>query len=227
MLSATVLPCTAVRAWHRARLGFQIPRRCPGHLSPFPGALRAEGCTKPDAHGTKQNLGRTASTSKANACHADLHGGEHVPQVLASAQQRRGSEPHCVAIQQETSRVLTRRPFCGPTIRHAGGTPPTQIRRPKPISLFYKQSARTPTTTGASWARRRRKSDRRNPSHCSTNKVPGNPQLPEHRGHAADENGNQKLPDATKLCWKRARQVVLQCRQTQPVSHELDRCACA
>ena len=50
----------------------------------FPGRrVRAAGCTKPDAPDTKHSLGRYASTSKANACHADLHGGEHVPKSVS------------------------------------------------------------------------------------------------------------------------------------------------
>jgi hypothetical protein len=199
-----------------ARIVATLCRNPAGNLqSPNAAAfLRADN---PARRGHAADENQTAETHLTVCSTNKVPGNPQLPEHRGhAADETQTAETHLTLLQTQC-----------PSYRSIGGTPSTKIRPPKPISLFYKQRARKPTATGASGARRRRNSDRGNPSHCFTNKEPGNHNLPEHRGHADVENGNEKLPDATKLCWKRARQVVLQCRQTQPVSHELDRCACA
>ena len=157
MLSATILPCTAVRAWHGARLSSQIPGRCPGHLSPAAAAPRRT--TGGGMHKARCPWHKTQSREKCVYIQSQC-----VPRRPAWWRTCAPSPCQCPTTARIVA-TLCRNPagnlqspnaafFFGPTIRHAGGTPPTQIRRPKPISLFYKQSARTSTATGASWARR-------------------------------------------------------------------------
>ena len=188
MLSATVLPCTAVRAWHGARLSSQIPGRCPGHLSPAAAApRRTTGGGMHEArcpwHKTKSRekcvyiqsqcvprrpaWWRTCAPSPcqcpttarivATLCRNPA-GNLQSPNAAFLRADNPARRGHAADTNQTAETHLTLlQTKCPDThsYRSIVGTPSTKIRPPKPISLFYKQSARKPTATGASGARRR------------------------------------------------------------------------
>ena len=159
MLFVTVLPCAAVRAWHSAHLGFQVPGRCSGH--PMTAALRAP-----------------RPPSRAGACgRRDARSQMPLTQNTASGDMRLHPKPmHAM----QTCMVASMCPNlcqCPATARIVGTlcrNPAGGLRSPNAAVIAGRQS-------GVSVACRQCKPGRRNPFHCFTNKVPGHPQLPDSR----------------------------------------------